>query len=191
MRNGIAALTILVSSGFACSHQPPKANTVAMPQATAPNRVATNSAPPETTARVCSSDMDCGERQLCIRSRCVDITAGLPECSTVRIHFDFNQANIHPDETAKLQRVGRCLRSDHALHVTIEGNADERGTEDWNLALGDKRATAVENYLEQLGVSATQLRTVSYGKDRPLCSEHNEACWAENRRAALKTKAVQ
>jgi len=109
----------------------------------------------------------------------------------VRIHFDFNQADIHPDETAKLQRVGRCLRADHALRVTIEGNADERGTEDWNLALGDKRATAVENYLEQLGVSVAQLKTVSYGKDRPLCSQHNEECWAKNRRAALKAKEMR
>ena len=141
--------------------------------------------------RTCSSDIDCGERQLCIRSQCVDITPGLAECSTERIHFDFNQADIHPDETAKLQRMGRCLKADHALHVTIEGNADERGTEDWNLALGDKRATAVENYLEQLGVSKAQLKTVSYGKDRPLCSQHNEECWAKNRRAALKPKETR
>ena len=146
---------------------------------------------PSPTARTCSSDIDCGDRQLCIRSQCVDITPGLPECSTVRIHFDFNQADIHPDETAKLQRMGRCLKADHALHVTIEGNADERGTEDWNLALGDKRATAVENYLEQLGVSKAQLKTVSYGKDRPLCSQHNEECWAKNRRAALKPKETR
>ena len=83
------------------------------------------------------------------------------------------------------------MKTDHALHVTIEGNADERGTEDWNLALGDKRATAVENYLEQLGVSKAQLKTVSYGKDRPLCSQHNEECWAKNRRAALKPKEAR
>ena len=83
------------------------------------------------------------------------------------------------------------MKADHALHVTIEGNADERGTEDWNLALGDKRATAVEDNLRQLGVSAAQLKTVSYGKDRPLCSQHNEECWAKNRRAALKPKETR
>jgi peptidoglycan-associated lipoprotein len=190
MRNRIGTLTILVSSGLACSHQPQKANTVATPQAPAPSRVSTNTAP-AAAELTCTSDMDCGVRQLCVRSRCVDITAGLPECSTVRIHFDFNQADIHPDETAKLHRVGRCLKADHALRVTIEGNADERGTEDWNLALGDKRATAVENYLEQLGVFVAQLKTVSYGRDRPLCSQHNEECWAKNRRAALKTKETR
>jgi len=189
MRNAIAVFVIAVSSGFACSHEQQKAPTVAPPPTPAPSRTAAKTSP--SHERTCSSDIDCGERQLCIRSQCIDITPGLAECSTERIHFDFNQADIHPDDTAKLQRVGRCLKADHALHVTIEGNADERGTEDWNLALGDKRATAVENYLEQLGVSKAQLKTVSYGKDRPLCSQHNEECWAKNRRAALKPKETR
>jgi peptidoglycan-associated lipoprotein len=82
--------------------------------------------------------------------------------------------------------MARCLKGDHDLHVTIEGNADERGTEEWNIALGDKRATAVAEYLEHLGVSQAQLKTVSYGKERPLCEQHNEDCWSKNRRAALK-----
>jgi peptidoglycan-associated lipoprotein len=189
MRNRIAVFVILASSGLACSHEQQKPSTVVPPQTPTPNRTAANTSP--TAERACSSDLDCGERQLCIRSKCVDITPGLPVCSTARIHFDFNLADIHPDETAKLQRMGRCLKADHALHVTIEGNADERGTEDWNLALGDKRATAVENYLEQLGVSKAQLKTVSYGKDRPLCTQHNEECWAKNRQAALKPKEVR
>jgi peptidoglycan-associated lipoprotein len=190
MRNGITVFVVAASGWLACSHEQQKPATIAPPpRAPAPSRTAANTSPAAT--RTCSSDLDCGERQLCIRSQCVDITPGLPECSTERIHFDFNQADIHPDETAKLQRVGRCLKADHALHVTIEGNADERGTEDWNLALGDKRATAVENYLEQLGVSKAQLKTVSYGKDRPLCSQHNEECWAKNRRAALKPKEAR
>ena len=189
MKSGIAAFVIVVSSGFACSHQQQKETAVAPSQGPAPRRTVANTSP--TAERTCSSDLDCGERQLCIRSQCVDITPGLAECSNVRIHFDFNQADIHPDETAKLQRMGRCLKADHALHVTIEGNADERGTEEWNLALGDKRATSVESYLEQLGVSKAQLKTVSYGKDRPLCTQHNEECWAKNRQAALKPKETR
>jgi peptidoglycan-associated lipoprotein len=186
MRHEIAAIVIFASVGLACSHEPQKATSVAPPRAAAPRQADLPLSP--TTPHACSADTDCQDRQLCIRSQCVDITPGLPECSTVRIHFDFNQSDIHPDETGKLQRMGRCLRADHALHVTIEGNADERGTEEWNLALGDKRATAVENYLQQLGVSSAQLKTVTYGKDRPLCTEHNEDCWAKNRRATLKPK---
>lgn len=189
MRNQFAAFVIVASTGLACSHQQQKPPTPTPQPTPAPSHAAASTFP--TTERTCSSDIDCAERQLCIRSKCVDISPGLPECSTARIHFDFNLADIHPDETAKLQRMGRCLKADHALHVTIEGNADERGTEDWNLALGDKRATAVENYLEQLGVSKAQLKTVSYGKDRPLCTQHNEECWAKNRRAALKPKEVR
>ena len=74
------------------------------------------------------------------------------------------------------------------MHVTIEGNADERGTDEYNLALGDQRATSVARYLKALGASPTQLKTVSYGKEKPLCTEHDEECWAKNRRAAVKSK---
>jgi peptidoglycan-associated lipoprotein len=134
----------------------------------------------------CTRDLDCGEKQLCIRDQCVDISAGLAECSQVRVHFPFNSSEIEPAGRNDLERSGRCLRADHALHVTIEGNADERGTEEYNLALGDQRATSVKRYLESLGASAAQLKTVSYGKEKPLCTEHDEACWAQNRRADLK-----
>jgi peptidoglycan-associated lipoprotein len=110
------------------------------------------------------------------------------ECGMMRVQFEFNQANLAVDDTVKLQRMGRCLKADHALHVTIEGNADERGTEDWNLALGDRRSSAVEDYLVRLGVSTVQLKKATFGEDHPLCTQHNEECWAKNRRAALKTK---
>src|SRR5262249_30769949 len=121
--------------------------------------------------------------------RCVDMSAGLAECSRVTAHFSFNSAELDPADKPALERSARCLRADHALHVTIAGNADERGTEEYNLALGDRRATAVKSYLESLGASAQQLATVSYGKENPLCTEHDEACWAQNRRAELATAA--
>ena len=173
----------LVGSLSACSHESSKATTVATPQPAPP--VAAKSQPPPSI-RSCSSDAECGDRQLCIRSQCVDITPELAECSTVRVHFDFNDATLRSDETTQLVRMGRCLKADHDPHVAVEGNADERGTDEWNIALGDKRATAVAQYLEELGVSNAQLKTVSYGKERPLCDQHNEECWSKNRRAALK-----
>jgi peptidoglycan-associated lipoprotein len=187
MKNGMFLCAALVVGTLACAHEPKKTEnpTGTAPSTVQPQAVATSQS---NGPRACSSDTDCGDKQLCIRSQCVDITPDMAECSTVRVHFDFNEANLHEDETAKLVRMGRCLKADHTLHVTIEGNADERGTEEWNLALGDKRASAVEDYLERLGVSAAQLRRVTYGKDRPLCTQHNEECWAKNRRAALKTK---
>ena len=136
----------------------------------------------------CSLDADCGAHQLCIRHQCVDVTAELTECSMLRVHFALNSAEIDANDKTSLERSARCLRADHALHVTIEGNADERGTEEYNLALGDRRATAVAKWLESLGASGTQLKTVSYGKENPLCAEHDEDCWAKNRRAAVKPK---
>lgn len=188
MRNQFQAIcaTFLVSGLIACSHQPEKVTTVATPTAAVPAAAATAPAPRSAPSRACSSDSDCGDKQLCVRSQCVDITPELAECSTVRVHFDFNEANLHETAGPKLVRMARCLKGDHDLHVTIEGNADERGTEEWNIALGDKRATAVAEYLEHLGVSQAQLKTVSYGKERPLCEQHNEDCWSKNRRAALK-----
>ncbi len=136
----------------------------------------------------CSADLECGDKQLCIRGRCTDISAGLAECTHVRVHFPFNSSEMDPAELTALQRSGRCLKADAALHVSIEGNADERGTEEYNLALGDRRASSVAKYLESLGASDSQLRTVSYGKENPLCTQHDEACWAKNRRAELTAK---
>ena len=184
----VIGVVFLVTGVIACSHEPEKATMVAKPTA-AP--VAITAAPKASNAsRVCSSDSDCADRQLCIRSQCVDITPELAECSTARVYFDFNDANLHDTAGPKLVRMSRCLKADHDLHVTIEGNADERGTEEWNIALGDKRATAVAQYLERLGVSQAQLKMVSYGKERPLCEEHNEECWSKNRRAALRPQLV-
>jgi peptidoglycan-associated lipoprotein len=133
----------------------------------------------------CSSDLECGEGHLCINNRCVAITPGMAECRDGRVHFDLDATELHPDERPVLQRMARCLKADHAIHISIDGNADERGTTEYNLALGDRRARTVAQYLKLLGVSDQQLSVVSYGKERPLCTEHTEACWHENRRASL------
>lgn len=138
--------------------------------------------PPEPT---CSNDAECKAGQLCVRGACVDISDSLAECNQLRVHFALNSSDIDPGDRRALERSARCLKRDHALHVSIEGNADERGTEEYNLALGDRRATAVAKYLEALGASGSQLKTVSYGKEKPLCIEHDEDCWAKNRRAEV------
>jgi peptidoglycan-associated lipoprotein len=178
-----SSLFLLAAAG--CHHEKqvvvsPTATNLAAASAPAPQ--AAKPAGPKS----CKADLDCGDQQLCIRGQCVDISAGLAECQMVRVHFDFDSANIHQGDLSALQRVARCLKADQALHVRVEGNADERGTEEYNLALGDKRATSVAKYLETVGVSAAQLKTISYGKVKPLCVEHDEACWSQNRRAAVK-----
>jgi peptidoglycan-associated lipoprotein len=110
------------------------------------------------------------------------------DCHEARVHFEFNSAVIAEADKASLESSAACLKADNKLHITIEGNADERGTEEYNVALGDERAQSVARYLERLGASASQLKTVSYGKQNPVCSEHDEACWWKNRRAALILK---
>lgn len=166
-----------------CAHKPETKTETKPPESAAATPAASSTTTPAPGS--CATNLDCTEKQLCIRGRCEDISAGLAECAHVRIHFQFNAADLNPAELTSLQRSARCLKGDAALHVAIEGNADERGTEEYNLALGDKRATAVAKYLESLGASEAQLRTVSYGKEHPLCTEHDEACWAKNRRAEL------
>ena len=108
------------------------------------------------------------------------------ECGSVMVHFPFNSDTIDAAERQNLERSAACLKNERGLHVTIEGNADERGTEEYNLALGDRRAAAVARYLESLGASSAQIKTVSFGKENPVCETHDEGCWAQNRRAAVK-----
>lgn len=98
-------------------------------------------------------------------------------------YFDFDQFSIRADARALLEANARVLKMDGSRHMLIEGHCDERGTLAYNLVLGERRAQAAQRYLEDLGVPASQMQIVSYGKERPFCTEHNEACWQSNRRA--------
>ena len=109
----------------------------------------------------------------------------LAACRQAKVHFDRDDTLLHPDEYPVLQQLAQCLRKNQAMSLRIEGNADERGTTDYNLALGDRRARSVAGYLKMLGVTEGQLATVSYGKEKPLCEAHEETCWQQNRRAGL------
>ncbi|HEX9103723.1 MAG TPA: peptidoglycan-associated lipoprotein Pal [Polyangia bacterium] len=184
MSRVFCTLTVVAAMVGGCAHkqetkaEAPKTEPAPAPQAAAP--------PADTGAKTCASDLDCGAKQLCLNNRCVDITPDLAECTNVHVHFPFNSDEIDAADKPQLDRSARCLKADHSLHVTIEGNADERGTEEYNMALGDRRARSVAGYLQSLGASQAQVATVSYGKENPECKEHDEACWARNRRAALK-----
>jgi peptidoglycan-associated lipoprotein len=98
------------------------------------------------------------------------------------VHFGYNEYSIMDSDKATLQRQATWLGKYQTVRVTVEGNCDERGTREYNLALGARRANAVKEYLVSLGVSAARIDTVSYGKERPMCSESSESCWAQNRR---------
>lgn len=98
------------------------------------------------------------------------------------IHFDFDKSDIRTDAKPVMQSLAGMLSSSPATQAVIEGNCDERGTSEYNLALGDRRANAAKSYLVSLGIPSGRLKTISYGKEKPLCTEGTEECWQKNRR---------
>jgi peptidoglycan-associated lipoprotein len=111
--------------------------------------------------------------------------------SVVDAFFDYDKNDIREDARAALTKDADALKAIFSsfpdASVTIEGHCDERGSAEYNLALGDKRAASAKDFLVQLGVSADKLKTISYGKERPQCTDHDETCWQKNRRAHFST----
>jgi peptidoglycan-associated lipoprotein len=104
------------------------------------------------------------------------------------IHFDFDRYEIRPGDAKILDEIASRLKANAAVLLLIEGHCDERGTNEYNLALGERRAVATRDYLVALGVAASRISTISYGEERPVCVERGEACWARNRRAHFLVK---
>jgi peptidoglycan-associated lipoprotein len=98
------------------------------------------------------------------------------------IYFDFDKSNLTPAAQESLLMKAQWLRENPDATITIEGHADERGTNEYNLALGDRRAASARGFLVNLGISPSRLTTISYGEERPVCTQSNENCWANNRR---------
>ena len=101
---------------------------------------------------------------------------------TAPIYFDFDKSTIRPDAAATLDAKLPWLQANPGMRIRIEGNADERGSDEYNLALGQRRAASAKRYLVDHGIAADRFDLVSYGEERPVCTEHNEACWQQNRR---------
>ena len=97
-------------------------------------------------------------------------------------YFDYDKSDIREDAKAALQKDAEFLRSYPQVNVTVEGHCDERGSSEYNLGLGQRRADAVKNYMVSLGISGDRIKTMSWGKEHPFCTEHNETCWQQNRR---------
>ena len=99
------------------------------------------------------------------------------------VYFDFDKADVREADRATLAKNADALKKFDFLRVTVEGHCDERGTVEYNLALGERRAKSAYDYLVSLGVPAERLKTVSYGKEVPVCAQSSEDCWQKNRRA--------
>jgi peptidoglycan-associated lipoprotein len=124
-----------------------------------------------------------------IPRECQAIAGGLEEVALQAIQFDFDASTITPEAREILAANVRCLEYLPASTVVIEGHCDERGTSEYNLALGDARAAAVARYLALLGVASDRLRPLTKGENEPLCNDSTETCWAKNRRAQLVTSS--
>jgi peptidoglycan-associated lipoprotein len=111
--------------------------------------------------------------------------------SVVDAYFDYDKNDIREDARAALTKDADALKAIFAAFpdasITIEGHCDERGSAEYNLALGDRRAASAKEFLTQLGVPGDKLKTISYGKERPQCTDHDETCWQKNRRAHFST----
>jgi peptidoglycan-associated lipoprotein len=99
------------------------------------------------------------------------------------IHFAFDKYNIQETDRGELKTIAAWMGKNTSAKLSVEGHCDERGTNEYNLALGDRRAKAARDYLVSLGVPSSRITTISYGEEKPLCTEHTEGCWAKNRRA--------
>jgi len=107
------------------------------------------------------------------------------------VYFDFDKSEIKPEFQAQIACHAAYLRQFPGARVTLEGNADERGTREYNMGLGERRGNAVSSAVGAAGASSSQLNVVSYGEERPVCKEHGEGCWQKNRRVEIVYTAKQ
>jgi peptidoglycan-associated lipoprotein len=134
----------------------------------------------------CVADGECGSGKGCQAGKCVStIDPACADASAFTVRFGFDQASIAGDSAAALQKLAACLAKAPVRRVQVAGHCDDRGTTQYNLALGKKRAEAAKKYLADLGVAGA-IETNTFGKERPLCTEAVEACWARNRRAEFQ-----
>jgi peptidoglycan-associated lipoprotein len=146
----------------------------------------------EPAQRPCKADADCGDGQACVNDFCraqgdvISPKAGrFGGCELKPVYFGFDDATLSQDARNTLDAEAQCLSKTQFRRMVLAGHTDERGTTEYNLALGERRADAVHRYLAQLGVDAQKLKSVSYGKERPADAAHTEAAWAKNRRVKL------
>jgi peptidoglycan-associated lipoprotein len=143
----------------------------------------------------CAADQDCGADQACQDQRCVPLqaeAAGEGPCADkdgklwAAVPFAFNLGDLSAEAKQRLDRIARCLTTLESAELGIVGHADERGTQEYNLHLGERRAQAIKRYLVNLGVDEKKLSVISYGEERPVAEGSDESSWQKNRRAEFK-----
>lgn len=193
MRN-VAKVAVAASSIVwivACHHSPPAATPtpVARVNQDSINRA---NAMRDSIARADAARRLAAARADSIRraneARAAELT-GARAALTQPIHFDFDASEILAADKPVLDRKAGVLGANRPIRIRIEGNTDERGSDEYNLALGMRRASAAKLYLTEHGIDGSRIETVSYGEERPVCQEHDESCWSKNRRAEFAVLA--
>ena len=173
----LAASTLALGLGLACSNPEP---------APVKPKVDTPKAPvTETTTPVTPTDDGIDRAKLAEQERLAALRRAA-EAALKEINFDFDKSDIREADKPKLQAIAAFLKSYGQVRLNLEGHCDERGTVEYNIALGDRRAHAALRYLTGLGVAENRLNPVSYGKERPKVTGHDEQSWLENRRCEFK-----
>jgi peptidoglycan-associated lipoprotein len=157
----VALVALLCVGAAACTKKEVKPTPPPAPEPTQ-----TEQAPPSNKYTPADLDTDA-----CLRQRVV--------------YFDFDKTEIKPEFQQIMACHAKYLQDRPESHVRLEGNTDERGTREYNLGLGERRGNAVSDALQAAGGSASQLEVISYGKEKPVCREHNEDCWSKNRRVEI------
>jgi peptidoglycan-associated lipoprotein len=175
----LASLVAIVG----CAHQPQPSESAQPPQTSAspvpalPTEPTVAASPPQSAAEMPSAPV---------------ATASTPKqprlaCAPIKVHFALDSDKLYDSEKPLLNNLARCLKGNDAQRVTIVGNADERGSEAYNMDLGQRRANRVASYLEQKGAARSQVEAVvSHGKDSPICPDSTLKCWQLNRRTAVR-----
>jgi peptidoglycan-associated lipoprotein len=161
----------------ACKQKPPTTTAEARPPVATSKPGETNVAPPPKAAPPTDVEV--------VDISSIDIETLNKKGYLNDAFFDFDQSDLREDARSVLAADAQWLKKHGSVQVLIEGHCDERGTAAYNLALGDRRANAAKEYLVSLGIDSSRVKTVSYGKERPFCTENSESCWQKNRRAHL------
>lgn len=168
----LASVAVLVACG---GKQPPE---LPAPQPAPPSTATTPSGPNADSAA--AAERERAERER--REREAAMAGAVGTDLKAMIHFDYDQSDVRADDVANLDRKAAILGANPSVKLRISGHADERGSDEYNLALGMRRAAAAKRYLENKGVEGARIEVISYGEERPLATGSDEASWASNRR---------
>jgi peptidoglycan-associated lipoprotein len=181
-----AAAAIVLAGAVACHRSQVTTATPAQPTATGNNgsndAAAREAARRDSIARADAARRDSIARAEAARRAAADREAAAAAALKATVYFDYDQDALTSDAASRLEAKVPVMQANHDVRIRVEGHTDERGSDEYNLALGQRRAAAARKFLVSRGIEEGRIETVSYGEERPACAEHEESCWAKNRR---------